>query len=544
MDSKAAVDAEAPAAIGDETAAAPAVPGFSSGVRLQARWARLRERPPVADLALLAVLLAVVAFLWGRAAGTWLWLDEGIAIGISSHPLTEIPGLLRQDGSPPLYYFLLHMWMSLFGSSEIATHLLSLVFGLAVVVSALWAGWSLFGRRTGWILALLASLSPFLAYYVNETRMYSLVALLGLLATATFLHAFVFGRRRYLPAFSVCLVLLLYTHNWGLFLGIGAALALVPCLAISLDRRRLVVDAALAFGAVALLYAPWVPSLLYQRSHTFAMWVQRPTLLQTREDLIGLLGPREAFVAIGLGVGGAFFVLLRPPWNRTTIAMLATIGVVVSTLAVAWAISRGRSVWTYRYLAVVVGPLLIVLAAGLARGGRVALVGLAVYAFLLLPVGVKTPPFAKSNVQLITAAASPHLQPGDLVITDFGRTPLLHYYLPPGLRYAEANGLVADPSVSDQRDGTERLEQGDPRRTLSPLLDSLPVGGHVLVVCPPPTAEVPADTEFVVLAQQRCDQAKSLVLDDPRFRLDLTELAQSPLPYSPANGYLATKIAA
>jgi uncharacterized membrane protein len=45
-------------------------------------------------------------------------MDEGIAIGISSNPLSEMPGLLRQDASPPFYYLMLHVWMSVLGDSE------------------------------------------------------------------------------------------------------------------------------------------------------------------------------------------------------------------------------------------------------------------------------------------------------------------------------------------------------------------------------------------------------------------------------------------
>ena len=40
------------------------------------------------------------------------WIDEGLSVGIADRPLTDIPGVLRQDGSPPLYYMLLHFWMS------------------------------------------------------------------------------------------------------------------------------------------------------------------------------------------------------------------------------------------------------------------------------------------------------------------------------------------------------------------------------------------------------------------------------------------------
>ena len=89
-------------------------------------------------------------------------MDEAITTGIASHPLSAIPGLLRHDGSPPLYYFLLHFWMQAFGASEAATHWLSLLFGLLTIPAGFWAGYSLFGRRAGLYAATLFAFSPFL----------------------------------------------------------------------------------------------------------------------------------------------------------------------------------------------------------------------------------------------------------------------------------------------------------------------------------------------------------------------------------------------
>ena len=70
------------------------------------------------------VLMLVSAFLRSRSLNGQFWMDEGLSVGISSHSLTAIPGVLRHDGSPPLYYLLLHVWMQVFGSSESATHAL------------------------------------------------------------------------------------------------------------------------------------------------------------------------------------------------------------------------------------------------------------------------------------------------------------------------------------------------------------------------------------------------------------------------------------
>jgi mannosyltransferase len=81
----------------------------------------------------LTLLTALSLFFRTRELGAAYWIDEGLSWGISSHHFFSIPHVLRQDGSPPLYYLMLHVWMRLFGTSEQATHVLSLIPALATV---------------------------------------------------------------------------------------------------------------------------------------------------------------------------------------------------------------------------------------------------------------------------------------------------------------------------------------------------------------------------------------------------------------------------
>ncbi len=124
---------------------------------------RLKRIPVWASTAgLLVFLMVASAFLRTRYITGQFWKDEAITTGIASHSLSAIPGVLRHDGSPPLFYLLLHVWISIFGASEAATHALSLVFGLLCIPAGMWAGWSLFGRRAGVYMAILFAFSTFL----------------------------------------------------------------------------------------------------------------------------------------------------------------------------------------------------------------------------------------------------------------------------------------------------------------------------------------------------------------------------------------------
>src|SRR5579884_3884032 len=164
--------------------------------------------------AFLLLLMIISALIRTRYISGQFWMDEAITTGIASHPLSQIPGLLRHDGSPPLFYFLLHFWILSFGGSETATHALSLLFGLLTIPVGYWAAASLFGRRAGIMAAVLFAFSAWLTEYAMETRMYELMGLLGIIGTAAFIHGFVHRRRRWVIVFSVTEALMLYTHAW------------------------------------------------------------------------------------------------------------------------------------------------------------------------------------------------------------------------------------------------------------------------------------------------------------------------------------------
>jgi uncharacterized membrane protein len=102
-------------------------------------------------LVLLSVLLRI------RELGIGFWMDEGLSVGIADRPVGDIPGVLREDGSPPIYYLLLHFWIRVFGTSEAAVRSLSLVFATLAVPAAWWAGKALFNARAGWRRACMRS---------------------------------------------------------------------------------------------------------------------------------------------------------------------------------------------------------------------------------------------------------------------------------------------------------------------------------------------------------------------------------------------------
>ena len=72
-----------------------------------------------------AVAIGVVLRFWTQSH---LWLDEALSVNIAKLPVGDIPEALRHDGHPPLYYWLLHGWMAVFGESDRSVRALSGIF--------------------------------------------------------------------------------------------------------------------------------------------------------------------------------------------------------------------------------------------------------------------------------------------------------------------------------------------------------------------------------------------------------------------------------
>src|SRR5215217_7050181 len=200
----------------------------------------------------LGALVALSLLLRTTELGIGFWIDEGLSVGIADRPLSDIPFALREDGSPPLYYMLLHFWLDIAGPPA-GVRGLSLLFALMAIPAGWWAGRQIWGtQRAAWFSAVLMAFNPFLAQYAQEARMYSLVALLAIPATTCFIKAYAAdteNRRPWIAGFAVSVAVALYTHNWPIFFTVSAAVAwlMLWVLADRPRRKQLFRDALLGF---------------------------------------------------------------------------------------------------------------------------------------------------------------------------------------------------------------------------------------------------------------------------------------------------------
>ena len=203
-----------------------------------------------------------------------LWLDEAVSVNIARLPLSELRGALRVDGAPPLYYFLLHFWIRVFGEGDLAVRSMSGVVSVATLPAAYLAGRRVGGSRVGWFAVLLLAASPYAIRYATEARMYALIMFLvlwGYLVVRRALEQPSFAR---LAVVTVIAALLLYTQYWSwyLIIVVGGIVIVAAWRASSIESRRAARAVAIALAIGAIAYVPWLTTLSYQIGHTGTPW--------------------------------------------------------------------------------------------------------------------------------------------------------------------------------------------------------------------------------------------------------------------------------
>ncbi len=377
------------------------------------------------------VVYSILVRLWGPRG---LWLDESQSVAIARLPLgghgtTLIQGL-KQDGSPPLYYLMLHWWIEVFGNGDRTVRALSFVLNMLCIPPLYWLGKRVIGKRAAWVAVLAFITSPFAAYYASETRMYSLLvllALLGALALERTLRAPTWWSVLGISLASAAVAL---THYWSLYSLITVAVFLLVGVfwGSPVHRRGCKLSIAGLLGG-AVLFIPWFPTFLYQAKHTGTPWGQPAAysaivhafgqwaggqltagraLLVVVCALLAMAvfgypaGPRQVLIDLKGHEPGRLLLLL----SLTTLLLAVTVGKLVG------------NAWADRYTAIAFIPFLLCLALGPERlsdrrlwAGSIGLIAL----FGALAAG---PVVTAQRTQAVQVARilSKQAKPGDVVL--------------------------------------------------------------------------------------------------------------------------------
>lgn len=208
-------------------------------------------------IAILAIALVVRIYNIDRPP---LWYDEAYAFLVATSSPAQIIDVLKRDSGPPLYYFLLHYWITLFGESELVTRLLSTLIGTGLVGAIFWAGQGLYSTQVGLLAALIAATSPVQIHYSQQVRMYTLLPLVAMGSVYFLVRYLQSSRQKYIILCGVTTLLSFYTHNFTLFLlPVHAALFFLDG-----QKQKRWKDLAVMYAVIGVGYLPWLPIFLIQ----------------------------------------------------------------------------------------------------------------------------------------------------------------------------------------------------------------------------------------------------------------------------------------
>jgi uncharacterized membrane protein len=376
------------------------------------------------------VAVAVAAGIACRSySRSELWIDETLSVNIARLPLDEMVEALRHDGHPPVYYFLLHGWMLVFGQGDAAVRAMSACISVATLPLIWRIGKAVGGRRCALAALVLMATSPQAVRYAIETRMYSLIVLL---ASAGWLLLRAALRRPSVPRLAGVAVvagLLLLTHYWSGYLLTATGILLLWSAWRHPEQRRTALKCAGALVAGGLIFLPWLPSFIVQATTTGTPWAEPARPAQVAFSL--LVGSDSTGEAKLLGVVLGVLTLLalfgrrvddhrieidvrtrpevRAEWALMTVVLsLALVGGLIGAVAFA-----------ERYTAIILPVLIVVAAVGITRlPNRPTRVGVvSIVALLGLVASLHTSLEDRTQVGQVARALQDGALEGDLVVT-------------------------------------------------------------------------------------------------------------------------------
>ncbi len=212
--------------------------------------------------------------------------DEPFSVYFAQMDIPDILRHLRPGNNPPLYELFLHYWINIFGISEVAVRIPSLIFVSITAAFIYKIGNEFFTREVGVVAGLLFSFSNYATYFSHEARAY---ALFGMFTAISFYFFLRWLNNQYsakvLVLFTVVNALLLYTHYFGaMVIGLQVFYALL----FSYKESKKLKAIVLSLGASFVLFGPYIPVVIEQFSVTKekGTWLTSPSGWSTVEYVL------------------------------------------------------------------------------------------------------------------------------------------------------------------------------------------------------------------------------------------------------------------
>jgi uncharacterized membrane protein len=436
------------------------------------------RRSTVAQLVLL--MLVATAFRTARLGSARLSNDEVFTWRVVSREWQQMINQVAGDTHPPGHFILLKSWTQLFGDSEMALRMLSVLCGVLCVPIVFCAArdaipdneQNTYGHRAAIAAAALVAVHWVQVDASRTARMYSLGALAAACAAWTLIRALRRHRWQAWMIHGVALAGFLYAHHYAIFAILGESLFVASQLLRGTLWRQVGADrAAVALGFLSsitvagCLYSLWLPNFLDQAYRVKSgFWIPAADWQRILEALsfwtTGLASPTRLELILQLTILGALLCAIALIVRGTSSVFLFLAATPwIGTFAVS--IIGGRPLLQERYFTF--SQVAFLALAGLTARSKAVIATAAFFIFsAIVSVGeLVEPPRPSRPLELAANFLVEHTEHSDVVLVN-GPEMVNHvrYYsrAVPG-SYLHVKCLVADVPGSGQLNHVAALDK-------------------------------------------------------------------------------------
>ena len=279
----------------------------------------------------LLLLILTLPFITGG-----FWSDEIFSMVVSRSWSVMQEYFRNYENNMSLYYISLHVWMGVFGDSEVATHSLSLLYALITIpvfytLARLWLN-----KSTALLSGLLLAGNPLFVFYSLEVRSYSMLVLASTISTLIFVRLNRKPGFKLSILYGLSIVIATYIHYFGILLSLVHALAISPRKVTRVQFRYFFLSGCVVLTGI-------LPLLLYQpKNGSQVAWLTKPDLKclwYTCKDLVG--GGYDFLILLFC----LFFVVKKGIWRYAS-----DNEVLLCKLALAWTLVPTLLLYVFSYL--------------------------------------------------------------------------------------------------------------------------------------------------------------------------------------------------
>lgn len=199
-----------------------------------------------------------------------IWFDEAFGSYLVRFDFLQIANYTAHDVHPPLYYWLLKIWTTFFGNTELGIRSMSIFFGAVTIIFTFLVVLRLFGRRAAQVSVLFLILTPLFVRYSQEGRMYTVLTAIVMAATYMLIYALHNKKRWPWIVYGVLIAAGMLTQYFTALIWIAHWVWRYSTVRVKGEsfqatvRRMLTKEWWLAYGVAVLLFLPWLPFLAIQ----------------------------------------------------------------------------------------------------------------------------------------------------------------------------------------------------------------------------------------------------------------------------------------